>query len=195
MPKDLRNDPGLIYERARLLRRKDKFAEAADLLDPPPQNVPRPDLLWSELKRAARGSLEDGNISAAYRLAAAHGTDNGEAFAEGEFLAGWIALRFLDDAPTAMKHFTAIYAGTTSIISQSRGAYWAGRAAEQMGDVAKAPGLVQGGVQGHHQLLRPGGGVAPWPTSARSTWPARRSRRPRKSRSSTRRSWCGWCAC
>ena len=37
-----------------------------------------------------------------------------------------------------MKHFTAIYAGTTSVISQSRGAYWAGRAAEQMGDVAKA---------------------------------------------------------
>jgi soluble lytic murein transglycosylase len=138
VPKDLRNDPGLIYERARLLRRQDKFAEAADLLDPPPPNVPRPDLLWSELKRAARGSLEDGNISAAYRLAAAHGTDNGEAFAEGEFLAGWIALRFLEDAPTAMKHFTAIYAGTTSIISQSRGAYWAGRAAEQMGDVAKA---------------------------------------------------------
>jgi soluble lytic murein transglycosylase len=138
VPKDLRNDPGLIYERARLLRRKDKFAEAADLLDPPPQNVPRPDLLWSELKRAARGSLDAGNVSAAYRLAAAHGTDNGEAFAEGEFLAGWIALRFLEDAPTAMKHFTAIYAGTTSIISQSRGAYWAGRAAEQMGDVAKA---------------------------------------------------------
>ena len=99
VPKELRNDPGLIYERARLLRRQDKFAEAADLLDPPPQNVPRPDLLWSELKRAARGSLEDGNISAAYRLAAAHGTDNGEAFAEGEFMAGWIALRFLDDAP------------------------------------------------------------------------------------------------
>lgn len=138
LPKDLRSDPGLIYERARLLRRKDKFAEAAALLDPPPQNVPRPDLLWSELKRAARGSLDAGNISAAYRLAAAHGTDNGEAFAEGEFMAGWIALRFLDDAPTAMKHFTAIYAGTTSIISQSRGAYWAGRAAEHMGDVAKA---------------------------------------------------------
>jgi soluble lytic murein transglycosylase len=37
-----------------------------------------------------------------------------------------------------MKHFTAIYAGTTSVISQSRGAYWAGRAAEHMGDVAKA---------------------------------------------------------
>ncbi|MGH6892361.1 MAG: lytic transglycosylase domain-containing protein, partial [Dongiaceae bacterium] len=48
------------------------------------------------------------------------------------------ALRFLKDAPAAMRHFTSLYAGTTSIISQSRGAYWAGRAAEQTGDLAKA---------------------------------------------------------
>lgn len=148
VPQSLRNDPGLIYERARLLRRKDKFAEAAELLDPPPQNALRPDLLWGELKRAARGSLNDGNISAAYRLAAAHGNDGGEAFAEGEFLAGWIALRFLEDASAAMKHFTALYAGTTSVISQSRGAYWAGRAAEQAGDVAKAQDWYKAAAKG-----------------------------------------------
>lgn len=148
VPQNLRNDPGLIYERARLLRRQDKFEAAAELLDPPPQNVPRPELLWAELKRAARGSLDGGNVSAAYRLAAAHGSDSGEAFAEGEFLAGWIALRFLDDAPTAMRHFTALYAGTTSIISQSRGAYWAGRAAEQMGDLAKAQDWYKAAAKG-----------------------------------------------
>ena len=138
VPAELRKDPGLIFERARLMRRQDKFAEAADLLDPPPQGILRPAVMWAELKKASRGSLDQGNISAAYRLAAAHGSDSGESFAEGEFMAGWIALRFLDDAPTAMKHFTALYAGTTSIISQSRGAYWAGRSAEQMGDMAKA---------------------------------------------------------
>ena len=138
VPPELRNDPGLIFERARLMRRQEKYAEAAQILDPPPQGALRPELMWGELKKACRGSLDDGNISAAYRLAAAHGTDGGETFAEGEFMAGWIALRFLKDAPTALKHFTALYAGTTSIISQSRGAYWAGRAAEQMGDIAKA---------------------------------------------------------
>lgn len=138
VPAELRKDPGLIFERARLMRRQEKFAQAATLLDPPPQGVLRPDLMWAELKKASRGSLDQGNKSAAYRLAAAHGSESGEAFAEGEFMAGWIALRFLNDAPTAMRHFTALYAGTTSAISQSRGAYWAGRAAEQMGDVAKA---------------------------------------------------------
>ena len=138
VPPELRNDPGLIFEHARFLRRQDKFNQAAALLDPPPQGVLRPDIMWAELKRAARGLLDEGNISAAYRLAAAHGASSGESFAEGEFMAGWIALRFLEDAPTAMKHFTALYAGTSSVISQSRGAYWAARAAEQMGDIAKA---------------------------------------------------------
>ncbi len=138
VPADLRKDPGLIFEHARYLRRQDKFNQAAALLDPPPQGALRPDAMWAELKRAARGLLNEGNVSAAYRLAAAHGASSGESFAEGEFMAGWIALRFLKDAPAAMKHFTALYAGTTSIISQSRGAYWAGRAAEQMGDIAKA---------------------------------------------------------
>jgi peptidoglycan lytic transglycosylase len=138
VPADLRKDPGLIFEHARYLRRQDKFNQAAALLDPPPQEVLRPDLMWAELKRACRGLLDGGNVSAAYRLAAAHGTDSGESFAEGEFLAGWIALRSLKDAQAATRHFTALYAGTTSVISQSRGAYWAGRAAEQMGDMAKA---------------------------------------------------------
>lgn len=138
VPPELRSEPGLVFERARLMRRQDKYTEAAELLDPPPQGVRRPQLMWAELKKACRGSLDEGNVSAAYRLAAAHGADGGETFAEGEFLAGWIALRFLDDPSTAMKHFTALYAGTTSVISQSRGAYWAGRAAEKMGDMAKA---------------------------------------------------------
>jgi soluble lytic murein transglycosylase len=148
VPPELRNDPGLIFERARLLRRQEKYVEAAELLDPPPQGALRPELMWAELKKACRGSLDQGNISAAYRLAAAHGTDGGETFAEGEFMAGWIALRFLKDPATAMKHFTALYAGTTSVISQSRGAYWAGRAAEQMGDMAKAHDWYKAAAKG-----------------------------------------------
>jgi soluble lytic murein transglycosylase len=148
VPADLRKDPGLIFEHARLLRRQEKFNEAAALLDPPPQGALRPDMMWAELKRASRGTLQEGNVSAAYRLAAAHSSESGEAFAEGEFMAGWIALRFLNDAPTAMKHFTALYAGTTSVISQSRGAYWAGRAAEQMGDVAKAQDWYKAAAKG-----------------------------------------------
>ena len=151
--------------------------------------------MWAELKKACRGTLDEGNVSAAYRLAAAHGTNNGETFAEGEFLAGWIALRFLDDAPAAMKHFTALYAGTTSVISQSRGAYWAGRAAEQMGDVAKAQDWYKTAAKGQTSFY---GQLAAAHLNDGRQDPAVRHRqadRPRKSSCSTSASWCGWSAC
>jgi len=82
--------------------------------------------------------LTRGDISAAYRLAAAHGTETGEAFVEGEFFAGWIALRYLNEPDMAAPHFLSLYSGAKSVISRARGAYWSGRAAEAKGDTAAA---------------------------------------------------------
>lgn len=138
VPKDLRRDPGLVYEMARWLRREGKVENAVALLDPPPTGARRPDLLWDELYRASRELLSRGDISAAYRLAAAHGTETGDAFVEGEFFAGWIALRYLEEPDVAAKHFLALYSGAKSVISKARGAYWSGRAAEAKGDTAAA---------------------------------------------------------
>lgn len=138
VPKELRRDPGLVYEMARRLRLEGKVENAVALLDPPPIGATRPDLLWAELYRAARELLSRGDISAAYRLAAAHGTDTGDAFVEGEFFAGWIALRYLEEPDTAAKHFLTLYSGAKSVISRARGAYWSGRAAEARGDLATA---------------------------------------------------------
>ncbi|QEX16719.1 lytic transglycosylase [Hypericibacter terrae] len=138
VPKSLQNDPGLIYDRARFKRRNDDDVGAAALLDPPPPTNPYPVLMWKEYEYAARHALERGDISVAYRLAEAHGADDGAVFADGEFLAGWIALRFLNEFKTGYDHFTRLYAGVGSAISKGRGAYWAGRAAEEMGEKALA---------------------------------------------------------
>ncbi len=138
VPKALQNDPGLIYDRARFKRRNDDDVGAAALLDPPPPTNPYPALMWREYEYAARHALDRGDISVAYRLAEAHGADDGSVFAEGEFLAGWIALRFLNEYKNGYEHFTKLYAGVGSAISKGRGAYWAGRAAEEMGEKALA---------------------------------------------------------
>ncbi len=138
VPPVLRKDPGLVYDQARWLRLSGDVEKAAALLDPAPQHVLRPEKLWSELKRASRLSLDKGDISVAYRLAANHGATSGDAFVEGEWLAGWISLRFLQDPTTASKHFTALYRGTKSAVSQANAAYWAGRAAEQAGNKLQA---------------------------------------------------------
>lgn len=138
VPKALQRDPGLIYDRARFKRRNDDDVGAAAVLDPPPADNPYPELMWREYDYAARRALDRGDISVAYRLAEAHGAEGGAAFADGEWLAGWIALRFLKEYKLGYDHFTRLYAGVGSAISKGRGAYWAGRAAEEMGELALA---------------------------------------------------------
>jgi soluble lytic murein transglycosylase len=138
VPVVLRNDPGLIYERARWRRRKEQYPEAAQILDRPAFNTPFSDRIWVERDDAARHALDRGDAHLAYRLAKNHGIKSGPAFADGEFLAGWIALRYLHQPKTALHHFELLYAGVSSPISAARGAYWAGRAAEAMNDKANA---------------------------------------------------------
>lgn len=138
VPAELQRDPGLLYDRARWRRQRDDNVGAAALLDPPPPTTPFPDKMWREYEYQARRALERGDPALAYRLAEAHGAEDGTVFADGEWLAGWIALRFLDDPQRAFTHFTRMYAGVGSPISLGRGAYWAGRAAEALGQTALA---------------------------------------------------------
>jgi soluble lytic murein transglycosylase len=54
--------------------------------------------------------------------------------AEFHFMAGWIALRFLDDPITALQHFAHVDDGSTDPIVRARAAYWRARAAEEIGN-------------------------------------------------------------
>ncbi|HVO02338.1 MAG TPA: lytic transglycosylase domain-containing protein [Candidatus Cybelea sp.] len=138
VPSALQRDAGLVYEVARYYRRQDDYDKAAAVLDPPPLKARRPDKLWNEMEIAARDALQEGSVSVAYRLAASHGSSNGDVFAEGEWLAGWVALRFLQEPDTGLRHFTNLYNGTDSVFGKARGAYWAGRAEEARKNPAAA---------------------------------------------------------
>jgi soluble lytic murein transglycosylase len=149
VPKALTENLGLVYERLRWRRRKGRDADARALLDSLPPALTRPEIWWRERAVLARRALRGGEISAAYALASTHRQTRGKNFAEAEWLAGWISLRFLDDAEIALKHFSALHANVRYPISRARGAYWAGRAAEATGNgkaaqqwYAKAASLV-----------------------------------------------------
>jgi soluble lytic murein transglycosylase len=83
----------------------------------------------------------------AYQLARAHGFSQGEFLVEGEFLAGWVALRFLKDDKTALKHFIRLQAGAESRTDGARAAYWIGRSYEALGDKAKAKAAYRDAAQ------------------------------------------------
>jgi soluble lytic murein transglycosylase len=128
VPAPLQDEPGLIFARMKWRRHKLHLDDAIALLDHPPADLVRP-LAWAgERQILARTALNEGNPQVAYRLADANGLSEGPAFGELEFLAGWVALRYLNDPTNAYRHFVRLYDHSKMAISRSRGAYWAARA-------------------------------------------------------------------
>ena len=138
VPASLRNNPGLIYERSRWRRRKGLDNGAYELLKNVPPDAPFASKWWVERSIIARRLLAKGHISEAYRLAKANGLSTGPRFVEAEWLAGWIALRHLEEPKTALTHFGKLGERVSYPISKARAAYWVGRAAEASGDVNAA---------------------------------------------------------
>src|SRR6185437_5781403 len=93
---------------------------------------------WTERSQLARTLLQQGDATGAYALAAENGQTDPEPLADAEFLAGWIALRRLDDPAAAAKHFDAVIAASHAAITQARGHYWLGRALAAQNDATAA---------------------------------------------------------
>jgi soluble lytic murein transglycosylase len=138
VPKELRRDPGLMYERLRWRRRKGRTEAAREILFDAPDQLGRPHLWWQEREIQIRKALSKGLIDEAYRLAKGHKQIGGADFIDAEWLAGWIALRFVKDPHAAYRHFARLHDAGTMPVTKARAGYWAGRAAEAEGDLEDA---------------------------------------------------------
>jgi soluble lytic murein transglycosylase len=139
VPKTRAGDPGLAYDRFIWRMKKDLYDEALELIldrSTSAEALGRP-AAWAERRAIlARYLMRTGDPKDAYRVAANHflPTDSGaSAYADLEFLAGFIALRRLNDPATAEKHFQHLLAGVSTPISLARAHYWIGRAQEAAG--------------------------------------------------------------
>lgn len=134
VPSNLRNDAGLQYERLKWRRKKDEDVGAMQILSnpPPAEQITNKEDWWKERNILARRMIEERRFGEAYRIAANHQQMEGQEYADAEWLAGWLALRFLNKPDVASKHFQSMYPRVKTAISKARAAYWAGMAAEAM---------------------------------------------------------------
>jgi soluble lytic murein transglycosylase len=137
VPRELHNDPGYVFGRIQLLRREEKFAEAAQLMLGAPKDPNRlynVDEWWIERRLLARKMLDVGERRTAYLIARDAALPARDIYkTEQEFTAGWIALRFLSDPALAAQHFARIGVGSVNPTTLARAGYWQGRAAEAAG--------------------------------------------------------------
>lgn len=131
------NDPNLLFDWSRALRLADRDSEAQAML----LRVPAASLVkeraarwWNESAIQARDALSKGDPRMALDLIEHAGFTSGDQFAEQQFLAGFVALRFLKQPASALSHFRKLETGVARPISKSRAIYWQGRALEAQGD-------------------------------------------------------------
>jgi soluble lytic murein transglycosylase len=137
VPTKARQDLGYVLCRVQWLLRHDRVADATQLmLAASPETMALQDTneWWRKRRALARELLDRDNPKAAYQVVKAAATPYNPYYrAEFHFMAGWIALRFLDDPATALIHFAHVDDDTTNPVVLARGAYWRGRAHEAAG--------------------------------------------------------------
>lgn len=142
VPGELRGETGYLFARIQLLRREEKFSEAAQLMLSAPKDPGRLHNLnewWIERRLLARKMIDVGEHRSAYLIARDAALPTRDIYkTEAEFTAGWIALRFLKDPAVAAQHFARIGVGSVNPTALARAGYWQGRAAEAAGRTQEA---------------------------------------------------------
>lgn len=138
VPADAHDDPGLLYEQLRAAVRSEHNADAEDILLSPPADLGKPEAWWEQRQIIIRRAIERHDFARAFRLATLHGQTEPKQVVQAEFLAGWMALRFMNEPEAALQHFQALYDAASTPISRARGAYWLGRTYEALGNKSEA---------------------------------------------------------
>lgn len=131
---DYYKDLGFLYNMASIYETKDneegviKTLAAASLIKNKNQQY-----LWKMKVKFIRPLIQKGSYYTAYLFASTHGNVSAKEYSEAEWLAGWIALQFLNKPQLAVTHFTNMYNKVKLPISLSRGSYWLARSYEKLG--------------------------------------------------------------
>ncbi len=141
VPASRRSDPGLLYDRTRYIRRSGRPEDAmpvAAQIDAREAPMAARDDIFEERRLYVPRALRSGSPRLAYNLVSNHGLTSGEAFADAEWLSGWISLRFLREPARSAEHFAHLDANVSSPVSRARALYWRAEAARALGQTEEA---------------------------------------------------------
>jgi len=150
VPDKYKNDAGLNYDRLKWRRKRGRVDGSVEILTKIKNTkdyLVRPDKWWKEREIISRSLIYKKKYELAYKISSKHALTEGPEFAEAEWMSGWIALSFLDDAILAEEHFKNFYKNVSYPISLSRGAYWLGRTYEKLGNKEKSEQFFMEGAK------------------------------------------------
>jgi soluble lytic murein transglycosylase len=137
VPASRQDDPGLLFDRTEYRRRTDQPIDAMQMatrINAREAPSYARDAIFRERRLYIPRAMRAGNHQLAYELVTNHGLTSGESFADAEWLAGWLSLRFLNQPQRAMEHFSHLSENVSSPVSLSRALYWRAEAAQALGN-------------------------------------------------------------
>ncbi len=140
LSKQAKGGPGTLLARLKGLRGENADDDVWSLLrslDPDTANLADPGRWWDFREGEVRHALSQEHPKTAYAIAKAHGPLDGEDLSDAEFMAGWVALRYLHNPLLAIRHFEASRVEGLAR-SETRAAYWLGRAKLEAGSAKEA---------------------------------------------------------
>ncbi len=133
VPRALRGNPGLIYDRILWRMRDNNRDGVRELLLSVPAGVPYPEKWWVLRDRQIREALGEGHIKMAERLLARDGQKPDTIpCKEAQWLRGWIALEYHNSPEKAYGILIKLFAQVETPAGKARVAYWIGRASEKI---------------------------------------------------------------
>lgn len=135
------DDRGITYERVKALRKQNLDSKALDLLltinseDLP---IAASELLWEERRRLLVEALKTKRFSDAYKIISTHNLQGSAKESDAELMAGWIALRLINEPQKALKHFEKAKDLVITPAFKAKSLYWLGRTYETLNDVQKS---------------------------------------------------------
>ncbi len=140
VPEHLQDNSGLLYDRLHWRRTRDINDGAAEILmmDLSSSDILNREEWWNERHIIIRRLLEKRQYAKAYEIAEKHIQQDGFPYAQAQWMAGWLALRYMNKPTEAYERFSALYPKVKTPVSKARAAYWAGLAAQGMGQMGMA---------------------------------------------------------
>lgn len=150
VPEALQNHPGLMHDRFEFRMRAGNYEGATELIlaqSRHPEGLGDANAWGQRRVFLVRSAMSDGEFQRAYDLATPHGLEDGLHYVDLEFLAGFIALVYLNRPEDALQHFRGLRVRSSSPISLGRAGFWEGRAHEALGDAISARAAFEFGAE------------------------------------------------
>ncbi|MBN8543529.1 MAG: lytic transglycosylase domain-containing protein [Alphaproteobacteria bacterium] len=134
LPAHFKENAGLIFDRITWRHKRGMEEGVMELFAQAPSNPPHPDAWYTLRMQYARKALEKRQYARALDILSSHGQMKPEYLADTLWVKGWIRTEHLADARGGYEDFYQLYKLVKFPVSQSRAAYWAGRAARKNGN-------------------------------------------------------------